>query len=161
MAKTIRTSTTLEDLFDMGSPSDYEPKNEETSKKEIQEIQAVMANVDKIDAALPLIKGLEVHEDEMDDLAEKATESFENISNLAMNQEARFGARMFEVAGQMLGHAITAKTAKIDKKLKAIELQIKKLKIDNDKGDDSEVIDGDGIIINRNDLLSKILDQKE
>ena len=161
MVKTVRTSTKLEDLFDMGSPSDYQPKDKKTTKKEIQEIQKVMANADKIDAALPLIKGLEVHEDEMDELAEKATESFENISNLAMNQEARFGARMFEVAGQMLGHAITAKTAKIDKKLKAIELQIKKLKVDNDKGDNPEAIDGDGIIIDRNDLLRNFLDQKE
>jgi len=35
-----------------------------------------------------------------------------------MNVEARYGSRMFEVAGNMLGQAIAAKSAKIDKKLK-------------------------------------------
>jgi len=132
----VRTSKRLEDLFDLGSPSDYQDdeseQDTEVTKEDIIEIQKALTNVDKIDAALPMVKGLEAHESEMDDLAEKATKSFEDLSNLSMNMEARFGARMFEVAGQMLGHAITAKNAKMDKKLRAIELQLKKLKIDSD-----------------------------
>ena len=34
----------------------------------------------------------------------------------------------------MLGHALTAKTAKMNKKLKMIELQMKKMKLDKDTG---------------------------
>ena len=54
--------------------------------------------------------------------------------------------------------AIAAKTAKIDKKLKAVDLQLKKLKIEKDAGDDpNDVLQGQGYIItDRNDLLKKL-----
>jgi hypothetical protein len=60
----------------------------------------------------------------------------------------------------MLNNAISAKTAKIDKKLKAVDLQLKKLKIDNDSRgseDPNDVINGQGYIItDRNELLKKL-----
>jgi hypothetical protein len=58
----------------------------------------------------------------------------------------------------MMGNAIAAKTAKIDKKLKAVDLQLKKLKIEKDAGDDpNDVLQGQGYIItDRNDLLKKL-----
>jgi uncharacterized protein YacL (UPF0231 family) len=70
---------------------------------------------------------------------------------------------MFEVAASMLGHAITAKSAKLDKKLKMIDLQLKKQKLDNDANgtDDSVTIQGDGVIItDRNSLLEKLKQMK-
>ena len=46
----------------------------------------------------------------------------------------------------------------IEKKLKAIDLQLKKLKIDNDAGiDPNNVINGQGYVItDRNELLKKL-----
>jgi hypothetical protein len=60
----------------------------------------------------------------------------------------------------MLKNAIDAKSAKIDKKLKMIELQIKKAKLDQDAqkptGDDG-MIAGEGVLItDRNSLLAKL-----
>jgi hypothetical protein len=79
-----------------------------------------------------------------------------------MNVEARYSGRLFEVAASMLGHAIQAKTAKLDKKLKMIDLQIKKQKLDQDSSsDDSVTIQGDGVIItDRNSLLEKLKNLK-
>jgi hypothetical protein len=79
-----------------------------------------------------------------------------------MNVEARYSARMFEVAASMLGHAITAKTAKLDKKLKMIDLQLKKQKLDNDSSsDDGVTISGEGVIItDRNSLIEKLKNMK-
>jgi hypothetical protein len=61
-----------------------------------------------------------------------------------------------------MGNAINAKTAKIDKKLKAVDLQLKKYKIDKDSAsDDNGMINGQGYVItDRNELLKK-LSQKE
>ena len=75
-----------------------------------------------------------------------------------MNVEARYSSRIFEVAGGMLKNAIDAKSAKIDKKLKMIELQLKKQKLDQDTaGDDSVTLQGDGYIVtDRNSLLEKL-----
>ena len=63
----------------------------------------------------------------------------------------------------MLGHAISAKTAKLDKKLKMIDLQLKKQKIDQDtNGEDRGIsINGEGVIVtDRNSLLEKIKNMK-
>ena len=77
-----------------------------------------------------------------------------------MNVEARYSARIFEVAGTMLKNAIDAKSAKIDKKLKMIELQLKKQKLDQDAAgneDNAVNIQGDGVIIaDRNSLIEKL-----
>ena len=61
-------------------------------------------------------------------------------------------------SSSMMGNAINAKTAKIDKKLKAVDLQLKKLKIDNDNNTDpNDVINGQGYVItDRNELLKKL-----
>ena len=84
-----------------------------------------MTEFDKISAALPQVKGLgDLGDQELDELAKKAVDAYTDIMDLGMNVEARYGARMFEVAGNMLNAAITAKSAKIDKKLKEIQEEI-------------------------------------
>ena len=123
-----------------------------------------IAEYDKIAAALPQVTGLgDMADSELDDLAKKATEAYDDIMDLGMNVEARYSARMFEVAASMLGHAISAKTAKLDKKLKMIDLQLKKQKLDNDNsgGEEGVTLQGDGVIItDRNSLLEKLKKMK-
>jgi hypothetical protein len=83
--------------------------------------------------------------------------------DLGMNIEARYSGRLFEVAASMLGHAIQAKSAKLDKKLKMIDLQLKKQKLDQDAlGVDNSVdLNGDGFIVtDRNSLLEKLKQMK-
>jgi len=79
-----------------------------------------------------------------------------------MNVEVRYASRIFEVASSMLGHVITAKSNKVEKKLKAIDLQLKKYKIDKDTpSSENDVLNGQGFIItDRNELMKK-LSQKE
>jgi hypothetical protein len=78
--------------------------------------------------------------------------------DLGMNVEARYGSRMFEVAAQMMNAAITAKTNKIDKKLKMVDLQLKKLAIDKKHGEgNGNTVEGEGYIItDRNSILEKL-----
>ena len=122
-----------------------------------------ISEFDKISAALPMVKGLgDAGDAELDELAKKATEAYDDIMDLGMNVEARYSARMFEVAASMLKNAIDAKSAKLDKKLKMIDLQLKKQKIDQDNNqDDSVTLQGDGVIItDRNSLLEKLKNLK-
>ncbi|NDG32033.1 hypothetical protein EB118_18405, partial [bacterium] len=120
-----------------------------------------IAEFDKISAALPQVKGLgDLSDTEFDDLAQRATNAYDDLMDLGMNVEARYSGRIFEVAGTMLKNAIEAKAAKMDKKLKMIELQIKKAKLDQDA--EAEAIKGvnipgDGYIVtDRNSLLEKL-----
>jgi len=92
----------------------------------------------------------------------RATDAFDDLMDLGMNVEARYSGRVFEVAGGMLKNAIDAKAAKIDKKLKMIELQIKKQKLDQDAGEDNGVdVSGTGVIVtDRNSLIEKLKNLK-
>jgi hypothetical protein len=119
----------LEELFDLASSEDNDlviPLPEVT--EEVTE--NALNTLDKIEAALPMVKGLEAADNEMDELAEMATSSYKDLMDLGMQVESRFSSEIFNSASSMLGHAITAKTAKINKKLKMLDLQMKKAQLD-------------------------------
>ena len=118
------------------------------------------AEFDKVAAALPQVKGLgELSDLELDKLAVEAEESYKNLMDLGMNVDSRYSGRIFEVASTMLRNAIDAKGSKIDKKLKMVELQLKKLKIDKSGKDDiSDPVEAEGTIItDRNELMKKLM----
>jgi len=115
--------------------------------------------LDKIEQALPAVRGLEASDKEMDDLASKATESFDSLMDLGMQVDSRYASEIFAVAGAMLGHAITAKNAKLNKKLKMIELQLKKAKLDQDLDSDDKLPTAEGTVLDRNDLLKRLLEK--
>ena len=100
----------------------------------------------------------------MDSLADLATNSYKDLMDLGMQVDSRFSSEIFSVASNMLNHAITAKTAKINKKLKMIELQLKKATLDHKLNPAVEEISntplGEGKALDRNELL-KILAGKK
>ena len=135
------------------------PKPAKDSAPVIVNLQDKLEEFDKISAALPKVKGLgDISDQELDTLASKAEQAFDDLMDLGMNVEAKYGSRMFEVAGNMLKTAVDAKSAKIDKKLKMVELQLKKLAIDKKGGsNDEDPIEGKGYIIaDRNSILEKL-----
>jgi hypothetical protein len=151
----------LEELFDLPS-TDTEPQDSDTAEagndiaNNLPVLPDSLAELDKIEAALPMVRGLEASDQEMDDLAAKAQESFDNLMDLGMQVDSRYASEIFAVAGTMLGHAITAKTAKLNKKLRMIDLQLKKARIDQDRSQD-EVPNAQGRVLSRNDLLRTLM----
>ena len=128
--------------------------------KTAKNLEKTYAEFDKIAASLPQVKGLgDLSDLELDKLATEAEESYKNLMDLGMNVDSRYSGRIFEVASTMLRNAIDAKGSKIDKKLKMVELQLKKLKIDKTGGDDiGPVEESDGFVISdRNELMKKLL----
>ena len=126
---------------------------------QVIDLEDKLEQFDKIAAALPKVKGLgDVSDAELDALANKAEKAYDDLMDLGMNVEARYGSRMFEVAAQMMNAAITAKSAKIDKKLKMVDLQLKKLAIDKKHGEGAgETVQGEGYILtDRNSILEKL-----
>jgi len=77
-----------------------------------------------------------------------------------MNVDSRWASEIFNTASSMLGHAITAKNAKVNKKLKMIDLQLKKLRMDQmNKDPDADAETGTGMVLDRNELLKRLLDK--
>jgi len=117
--------------------------------------------IDKIDEALPAIRDLMASDRELDDIADLAKQSYQDLSDLGMNVDSRYSAELFAVAGTMLGHALTAKTTKLNKKLKMIDLQLRKLKLDQDAAKRTGNLDNlptaQGQVLTRNDLLDRLI----
>ena len=123
------------------------------------DLQDKLEEFDKIASALPRVKGLgDMADGELDALADKAEKAYDDLMDLGMNVEPRYGSRMFEIAAQMMNAAITAKTNKIDKKLKMVDLQLKKLAIDRKNGStEGNTVEGEGYIVtDRNSILEKL-----
>ena len=125
-------------------------------QKELAKGGKQYAVLDKIDAALPEVIGLDAMDKEMDNIAAEAMKTYADLMDLGMNIEARYAGRIFEVAGTNLKTALDAKAAKVDKKLKMVELQLKKSKLDRDSGE-LDAVESTGTIVDRNELLKNLI----
>lgn len=154
----------LEELFNLDSVTETKKETVPAPVHEqVSSLEQSYKAVEEITRGLPVIKELDSIDDtELDRLADKAEKAYDDLMDLGMNVEVRYSSRIFEVASTMMKNAMDAKTAKIDKKLKAVDLQLKKLKIDNDSNTDpNDMLNGQGYVItDRNELLKK-LGQKE
>ena len=152
----------LEELLDLPDSKEIIKQDQKKDKKEVlaqqNETLRDIAEFDKISAALPAVKGLgEMADTELNEVAQKAMDAYDDLMDLGMNVESRYSGRVFEVAGGMLKTSLDAKVAKLDKKLKMVELQLKKEKMDKDGKPDEDMIQGEGYIVtDRNSLLEKL-----
>ena len=153
----------LEELFDMPRQADVQVDDSDESQAHddiadnLPVLPETLATLDRIETALPTVRGLEASDSEMDDLASRARESFDDLMSLGMQVDSRYASEIFAVASTMLGHAITAKTAKMNKKLRMIDLQLKKARLDQTQDSSAQTTTGEGRVLNRNELLRTLL----
>ena len=136
----------LEDFFNVDS---IEPDRSETTNEDqlplpvaeivpmpdtLTKIKDQLSVANKIDEALPQVRGLETEDRDLDDYAKEAMESYQKLMDLGFNVDDRNAGKIFEVASTMMNNAITAKTTKLDKKLKMVELQLKLARLQKDLG---------------------------
>ena len=126
----------IEDVFDL-PPMESQTNSSYPTDEEEQDtglnlikMQEQLDVADKIDKALPMVRDLETLDSDMDKYADKAMHAFQDLMDLGQNVEDRHAAGIFDTASKMMTNAITAKTAKMDKKLKMVQLQLQKAKFD-------------------------------
>ena len=145
----------LEELFDLPS-SEINNMTQDELKESMQEL-------DTIDEKMKSVVDLSSSDTEMDEIAAKAMDTFKDLMDLGMNVDARAAAPIFEAATKLMGHAVAAKSSKIDKKLKLLDLELKKRRLDHQIAQDtgnSESSNGDlegnARVLDRNELLKII-----
>jgi len=120
------------------------------------------STLDKIDAALPTVRDINTSDAELDRLSKLAEDSFSELMELGMNVEPMKGSEIFSTAASLLGHAISAKNAKVNNKLRVVALQIQKARLDLQAlkmGDGDQPMDGESKLLDRNTILDAILKQ--
>ncbi len=152
------------DIDDVDPDEEKEAKkNAVTPKEAIEhaaEIVTALSAAEKVDHALTTVAGLNEHDDEMDEISKEALESYMELKELGMNMADSHSGRIMEVAATMLKTALDARDAKVNRKLKTVELQLKKLKMDKTHGGDDPAGD-DGTPFDRNALLESLKELKD
>ncbi len=158
----------LQEFFDLPSLA---PKEEPVIPIEIHDTsEETLTNLEKIENALPRVKGLESSDEEMDELSRLAISSYKDLQELGMQVDSRFSAEIFNSASSFLGHAITAKTAKLQKKLKMVELQLKKAALDQKEAAREQEIENIPAgaansstrqVLDRNEMLKLLLEKSK
>lgn len=152
----------LEELLNLPESKEIIQKEAKTKKQSVtidkKQAFAQLEELDKISAALPQVNGLgDLGDAELDEVSEKSMAAYEDLMDLGMNVEARYSGRIFEVAGTMLKTNLDSKVAKLDKKLKMVELQLKKEKLDKEANPEQNIVQGEGYLVtDRNSLLEKL-----
>lgn len=160
----------LEDFFNLTPSADdtddiedvIVTKTREELMVEATELCSALSTAEKVDYALPVVVGLDTHDSEMDSIANKAIKTFDDLISLGGNVADLHAGKIYEVAGQMLKTALDARNAKADKKLKMIELQLKKVRaeqIDLEQGNGGSRMPNGGEF-DRNELLKYIVSSK-
>ena len=153
----------LEDLLNL---PEVEIEGEEEVENQIQvsqeHIRELDTALDKIDQALPSVRDITTSDGELDHLAQLAEDSFKELMELGMNVEPMKSSEIFTTASSMLGHAISAKNSKINNKLKIVQLQIQKARLDlqAQKANAEDIPEGEAKELDRNAILAAILEQK-
>lgn len=134
----------LEELFNIG-PVDDESETELVesdfdddivevdAETEIMEISEAMEISNRINSALAEVRGMEEHDGEMDEIAQKALDNFDQLMSLGMNLTDMAAGPVFGSATQMLKVALDARDSKVNRKLKQVDMMIKKANLDHRK----------------------------
>ena len=161
-------SSKIEEIFDLPpvesqSNSSYPTDADEQTGLDLAKMQEQLDVADKIDAALPQVRDLEALDADMDNYAGQAMNAFKDLMDLGQNVEDRHAANVFDVASKMMTNAITAKTAKMDKKLKMVQLQIQKAKFDQqtEKLNGDTPLQGEAEEFDRNSLINAVIEKMD
>lgn len=146
----------LEDEFNLPHMDEVtETPTIEQTKHQIQTVEDALSVSEKINMALAEVRGMEAHDSEMDEIAQQAVESYEQLMSLGMNMTDMAAGPVFNNAANMLKIALEAKDSKTTRKLKQIDLMLKKARLDQQSGKDTN--DNANITaMDRNELLKML-----
>lgn len=131
-------SRKIEEIFDLPPANAVEdddidsPIALEETGFDLTMLENTLEIADRINQALPLVRDLNSLDADMDKYADQAMKAFKDLMDLGQNVDDRNAAAIFDVAGKMMTNAISAKTAKAEKKLKMLDLQLRKARLDLD-----------------------------
>ena len=155
----------LEEEFGLPPLEDVLPEVQENANEEafnavatMDEVHEAISISEKIDNALAEVRGMEVHDSEMDAIAVEAMLSYQQLMSLGMNMTDMAAGQVFNNAANMLKIALEAKDSKVSRKLKQVDLMLKKARVDQTakKLGDSDAEEINSNTFDRNELLKML-----
>lgn len=162
--KKLEDAFNLPHMDEMSDDTDETGYDSESVKTDMQSVEDALSVSEKINMALAEVRGMEVHDSEMDEIASQAVESYEQLMSLGMNMTDMAAGPVFSNAAAMLKIALEAKDSKVSRKLKQIDLMIKKANLDaREKKQEytDDAIEATSVAFDRNELLKILNNSKD
>lgn len=159
MTKKLEEEFGLPSMHDQhdDQPTQEDPSVQSAETTDVTTIEEALTISEKINGALAEVRGMESHDSEMDEIASQAVDSYEQLMSLGMNMTDMAAGQVFNNAANMLKIALEAKDSKVNRKLKQIDLMLKKARLDQqEKKNDPDVQEVQATMFDRNELLKMI-----
>lgn len=143
----------LEELLNL-SPMPEIQLREDTLPELGPEESSLVTMEEKVEHALTVVGDLNIHDAEMDRIAQEALESYEEFKQFGLNSSEAHAGKILDSATAMLKTALEARDSKAQRRMKTLDLQLKKMRLDLQKlknSDESHLPDGGEF--DRNHLL--------
>lgn len=142
----------LEELLNLPETSIVEKKDNLGKNSAIESMQSIVkeSNVSSKPKDFNTTSDIE-----LDDIASDAKKTYDDLMELGMNVDSRYSARIFEVASTFLKISLEAKSTKVNKVLKTMELKYKQDK-QASSNFGNNAIGADHVVSDRNSLLEKL-----
>jgi hypothetical protein len=137
----------LEETFDLPRLEDLVQAGADTQLEASQKLAKQYKSTDAGD----------LHETEMDEIADLALEYGKTLNDLGMSSELRHAGEIFNASATMLKVALDARNSKMERKLKQLKLELDHLKLEKAFPDDKIPVDTGNIkVLDRNALLQQL-----
>lgn len=159
MTRKLEESFNLPHVDDISDDAFSETALTNNDPTDIQTLEDALSISEKINSALAEVRGMEAHDSEMDEIAVQAVDSYQQLMSLGMNMTDMAAGPVFSNAAAMLKIALEAKDSKVNRKLKQIDLMLKKANFDEKvkkANADPEAAATTATILDRNELLKMI-----
>jgi len=99
----------------------------------------------------------ELHDSEMDEIADLALEYGKSLNDLGMTVELRHAGEIFNASATMLKVALDARNSKMERKLKQLKLELDRVKLEKTFPEEKAPADlGNVKVLDRNALLEQL-----
>ena len=142
----MKTFQPLEEAFDL-------PRLEDL----VTEPDTVLAHSRQLSKDYKSADASELHDNEMDEIADLALEYGKSLNDLGMTVELRHAGEIFNASATMLKVALDARNSKMERKLKQLKLELDKVKLEKTFPEEKAPADlGNVKVLDRNALLEQL-----
>ena len=147
----------LEETFDLPSMDSVDDESDNDEIPSASDVASALESAKDLEKQFNKMNHYDLHDQEMDELADLAIDAHKTLQDLGMNVEIRHAGEIFSSSSQMLKIAVDAKNSKVDKKLKLLKLQLDKMKIDLSAASKTDgTVEGTAVKMDRNELLKQL-----
>ena len=157
-----RLSDALEEL----EKQEEEISDDDPPEEKVENYSNMMETFNKIEKQLSDIDGLHdiaKHDQEMDEISEKALKTFDNMIDLGHQVDPKHAGQIFEPAANILKMSLESRKSKVDVKLRFMKLQLDRARLEAHRKDDEPLdIEGEEVFAgNRSQVLDIILENEK